>query len=838
MLKATSYNLPVSWCNLRTTLLLSSHSPEELPPSPELGPGCMYLYLRRRGWRGSAYLTTTICTNNALSSTAGPPTTAPATSTSTHTTRTTHTTYTTPALTRTISSAALLLPRSPHHLPLLSHPSKQLSSQTKLHSHHQLYHHNHPASHQPILLPTTRLIPSALRNTSRSAVNWHLVATRSNPSPRRRLLSINPLHQRHNAMSTTVTRSNSSTMTVQLPTASQSLLQPLMHSLKVSEPPKVAAEHVENVEDSSNVRGSNDPPKDNEMDKEWFVGSIDQGTTSSRFLIFNSQGEPVASHQIEFENKYPRSGWQEHDPLELVSSVHDCIEEATEDFIDLGYKSKQIRAIGITNQRETTVCWDKNTGEPLYNAIVWPDTRTKSLVRELKNRKGSDKLRDLCGLPLSTYPSSVKLLWMYRNIPAIRKAYDESRLAFGTVDTWLIYRLNGATQNNIHVTDTSNASRTMFMNIHTCQYDDQLLDFFQIDQKNVTLPKIVSSSEKDAFGQLVGGVLKGTRITGCVGDQSAALVGQCAFNEGEAKNTYGTGCFLLYNVGSKPVISQHGLLATVGYHLGEKATYALEGSVAVAGSGVKFLENNMKFIEKSSEVEKLALTVDDNGGVVFVTAFSGLFAPYWIDDAKGTIFGITAHTQRGHIARATLEATCYQTAAILAAMHADSGKELKNLAVDGGMSESDLTMQTQADVSGIPVERPAMRETTALGAAIAAGLAVGAWKSTEELRGWRGRGKRTFTPKVEAAQRKRGVKRWEKAVEMCRGWVEEDEAEGSGGEEEDEDEGKKEEVQGKKEQEAAASEAVKQAAGSEKKDAERKTNERADEGGGGASSSA
>jgi glycerol kinase len=326
---------------------------------------------------------------------------------------------------------------------------------------------------------------------------------------------------------------------------------------------------------------------------------------------------------------------------------------------------------------------------------VWPDTRTKSLVRELKARKGSDKLRELCGLPLSTYPSSVKLLWMYRNIDAVREAYDESRLAFGTVDTWLIYRLNGATQNNIHVTDSSNASRTMFINIHTLQYDDALLDFFQLDQKHVS--KIVPSSSTDAFGALVGGVLKGVPITGCLGDQSVALVGQCAFNEGEAKNTYGTGCFLLYNVGTKPVISQHGLLATVGYHLGDTATYALEGSIAVAGSGVKFLENNLGFISKSSEIEELALSVPDNGGVVFVTAFSGLFAPYLVDDAKGTLFGITAHTQRGHIARATLEATCYQTAAILAAMRADSGKELMNLAVDGGMSESDLVY---ADASG------------------------------------------------------------------------------------------------------------------------------------------
>jgi glycerol kinase len=270
----------------------------------------------------------------------------------------------------------------------------------------------------------------------------------------------------------------------------------------------------------------------------------------------------------------------------LISSVHDCIEEATNDFIELGYKPSQIRAIGITNQRETTVCWDKHTGEPLYNAIVWPDTRTTSLVRELKARPGSDRLRELCGLPLSTYPSSVKLLWMCRNVDAVRQAYDESRLAFGTVDTWLIYRLNGGPANNVHVTDSSNASRTMFMNLHTLQYDDELLDFFQIDQKLVTLPRIVPSSSTDAFGKLVDGPLKGTRITGCLGDQSAALVGQCAFNKGEAKNTYGTGCFLLYNVGSVPVISHHGLLATIAYHLGPTPTYALEGSIAVAGSPV------------------------------------------------------------------------------------------------------------------------------------------------------------------------------------------------------------------------------------------------------------
>lgn len=331
--------------------------------------------------------------------------------------------------------------------------------------------------------------------------------------------------------------------------------------------------------------------------------------------------------------------WHEHDPQELVNSVEECIERATAQFLEQGHEKSQIKAIGITNQRETTICWDTNTGEPLYNAIVWPDTRTTQLVRELKERKGADELLELCGLPLSTYPSSVKFLWLYHNVEAVKKAYDESRLSFGTVDTWLIYKLNGGKEAGVHVTDTTNASRTMFMNLHTLQYDDKLLDFFQLDRKNITLPKIVPSSDKDAFGALATTALKGIKITGCLGDQSAALVGQCGFSPGEAKNTYGTGCFLLYNVGDKPVISKYGLLATVAYDFGggRKAIYALEGSIAVAGSGVKFLMNNMGFIKHSSKITELAESVKDNGGVVFVTAFSGLFAPYWIDDAKGTL---------------------------------------------------------------------------------------------------------------------------------------------------------------------------------------------------------
>ncbi|KAK6957025.1 hypothetical protein Daesc_002310 [Daldinia eschscholtzii] len=511
---------------------------------------------------------------------------------------------------------------------------------------------------------------------------------------------------------------------------------------------------------------------------EWFIGSIDQGTTSSRFLIFNRHMDPVASHQIEFENLYPESGWHEHDALELLSSVESCIERAIEQFTFKGYSKSQIKAVGITNQRETIVCWDKNTGEPLCNAVVWPDTRTKDIVRDLKNYPGAHQIPELCGLPLSTYPTSVKLVWLLKNNLNVRNAYEEGRLAVGTVDSWLIYRLNGK-EKNVHVTDTTNASRTMFMNLHTRQYDSRLLSFFGIDRNKVALPRIVPSSDPEAFGSIGRGALAGVKIAGCLGDQSSALVGQCGFKAGQAKNTYGTGCFLLYNVGHRPVLSKYGLLATVAFDFGKgrEPVYALEGSIAVAGSGVKFLMNNLGFIRDSNRVGELAESVKDNGGVVFVTAFSGLFAPYWIDDAKGTLFGITQHTQRGHIARATLEATCFQTRAILEAMEKDSNHKLASLAVDGGMSNSDLTMQTQADVTGIRVERPAMRETTALGAAIAAGLAVeGCWTSLEELTELTRKkpGRRVFEPRVDRKKAQRMYQHWERAVEMSRGWVRDD----------------------------------------------------------------
>lgn len=364
--------------------------------------------------------------------------------------------------------------------------------------------------------------------------------------------------------------------------------------------------------------------------------------------------------------------------------------------------------MGITNQRETTVVWDKTTGKPLYNAIAWPDTRTGPIVRELKKRDGADKLQAICGLPISTYPSSLKLMWLMRNVDSVKAAYESGTLAFGTVDSWLLWHLNGGSKNGepVFVTDATNASRTMFADLETLQYSKQVLDFFQLDTAKIALPKIVASAEPEAFGKLAVSKLDGTPITGLLGDQSAALVGQAGFKDGDAKNTYGTGCFLLKNVGEKVVHSGHGLLATVAYDFSKFTphggrTYALEGSIAVGGSGVKFLVKNFSFAEAAHKITELAGTVPDSGGCVFVTAFSGLFAPYWIDDAKGTIFGITQHTEKAHIARATLEATCFQTRAILDAMELDSGKPLSELNVDGGMTNSDLCMQVSKRCSSI-----------------------------------------------------------------------------------------------------------------------------------------
>ncbi|PWY91818.1 glycerol kinase [Aspergillus sclerotioniger CBS 115572] len=476
-----------------------------------------------------------------------------------------------------------------------------------------------------------------------------------------------------------------------------------------------------------------------------YVGSIDQGTTSTRFLIFDRDGSCLASHQVEFEQIFPHAGWHEHDPLEIVASVETCIDGAVRKFEAQGYHRSCIEAVGITNQRETTVVWDIVTGQPLRNAIVWTDTRSQEIVDRLKKKPGASKLQQICGLPLSTYSSCSKLLWMLENNPPSKN------------------------KGNVHVSDPTNASRTMFMNLETLRYDDYLLDFFGI--RGVHFPKIVPSSDKNAYGHLAYGALADVPITGCLGDQSAALVGQKGFSPGMAKNTYGTGCFLLYNVGEKPVFSNHGLLATVAYHFGGKPIYALEGSIAVGGSGVKFLQNNLEFFKEPKEVNDLALTVKDNGGCVFVTAFSGLFAPYWIDDAKGTIFGVTQYTKKGHLARAVLEATCFQTKAILDAMEKDSGHALSELAVDGGMSNSDLAMQIQADLISIPVYRPEMRETTALGAAIAAGLAVGIWHNFAELRDINRAGGSVFLPEISREKSTESFALWEKAVRMSKGWV-------------------------------------------------------------------
>lgn len=328
--------------------------------------------------------------------------------------------------------------------------------------------------------------------------------------------------------------------------------------------------------------------------------------------------------------------WHEHDPLELISSIETCIDKAVKKFEESGYTRKSINAIGITNQRETTVVWDSETGNPLYNAIVWTDTRSQAIVRELRSRRGAEDLQQICGLPLSTYPSSTKLLWMIMNVPKVKTAYEKGQLAFGTVDSWLVYQLNGGPAANVFVSDPTNASRTMFMNLATLEYDDHLLDFFGIKGK-AHLPRIVPSSDKESYGNISSGVLQGVPIMGCLGDQSSALVGQKGFYPGLAKNTYGTGCFLLYNVGEEPVISKNGLLATVAFQFGSKRAYALEGSIAVGVSGVKFLQNNLSLFKESKDINELATSVEDNGGCIFVTAFSGLFAPYWIDDAKGTI---------------------------------------------------------------------------------------------------------------------------------------------------------------------------------------------------------
>jgi glycerol kinase len=494
-----------------------------------------------------------------------------------------------------------------------------------------------------------------------------------------------------------------------------------------------------------------------------YVAAIDQGTTSTRFMIFDHGGNVIAVDQKEHEQIYPKPGWVEHDPLEIWERTQEVMNGALE---KSGISSGDIAAIGITNQRETTVVWDKNTGQPIYNAIVWQDTRTDEIINELAREGGQDRFRLTTGLPLSTYFSGPKLKWILDNVDGARAKATNRDLLFGTIDAWLIWNLTGE-----HVTDVTNASRTMLMNINTLDWDDEMLRILDIPR--VVLPKIKSSSEIYGYATLSGaeGAVE-VPVSGDLGDQHAALFGQTCFNPGEAKNTYGTGCFMLLNTGEKPVQSKAGLLTTMGYKIGNrKAVYALEGSIAVTGALVQWLRDNLGLIQSSEEVEALAKSVEDSGGIYFVPAFSGLYAPYWKSSARGAIVGMTRYINKGHIARATLEATAYQAREVLDAMEADSGVKLSALKVDGGMVFNELLMQFQSDVLDVPVIRPKVSETTALGAAYAAGLAVGFWKDYDELRSNWGKDKE-WRPAMSEDLRKKLYSGWKKAVTKTFDWVE------------------------------------------------------------------
>jgi glycerol kinase len=498
-----------------------------------------------------------------------------------------------------------------------------------------------------------------------------------------------------------------------------------------------------------------------------YIASIDQGTTSTRCMIFNRRGEPVGVHQLEHKQQYPKPGWVEHDPMEIWAKSQDAIKGAMR---KAGASSQNIAAIGVTNQRETTVVWDRLTGRPYYNAIVWQDTRTDKIIAELASEGGQDRFRGKVGLPLTTYFSGPKIAWILRNVDGVRQAAEEGRAIFGNIDTWLIWNLTGGTNGGKHITDVTNASRTMLMNLQTLAWDRQMCEIMSIPP--VMLPEICSSAE--IYGHTVAnGVFGGViRVAGDLGDQHAATVGQACFESGEAKNTYGTGCFMLLNTGQKVIHSKNGLLSTVCYKFGdEKPVYALEGSIAITGALVQWLRDNLKLIDSASEIELLANTVEDNGGIYFVPAFSGLFAPYWRADARGAIVGMTQFINRGHIARAVLEATAYQTREVLDAMNADSGVDLKSLKVDGGMVHNELLMQFQADVLGVPVIRPKVPETTALGAAYAAGYAVGFWKSKSQMRqNWQV--DKTWYPDNESKAGTDNFAQWKKAVTRTFDWME------------------------------------------------------------------
>ena len=501
---------------------------------------------------------------------------------------------------------------------------------------------------------------------------------------------------------------------------------------------------------------------------EKFVLAIDQGTTSSRAIVFNHSGQIVGVGQQEFEQIFPNPGWVEHNPIEIWDSVRTVVADA---LVAAGINKDDLISVGITNQRETAVVWDKNTGEPVYNAIVWQDTRTAPIVRELAGDEGVEKYKDRVGLPLATYFSGTKIKWILDNVEGARARAEAGDLLFGTTDSWVLWNLTGGIEGGVHKTDVTNASRTLLMNLKTLEWEPDICADFGIPMS--MLPQICSSSEVYGHGR-EHGLLTGIPISGILGDQQAATFGQACFEIGMAKNTYGTGCFMLMNTGEEVVFSQNGLLTTLCYKIGDqKAVYALEGSIAVAGSLIQWLRDNLKIIGSAPEVEDMALTVEDNGGVYFVPAFSGLFAPYWRDDARGAIVGMTRYNTQGHLARAALEATAFQTREVLDAMDADAGVALKELRVDGGMIANNTLMQFQADVLGVDVVAPAVAETTALGAAYAAGIAVGFWEGEADvIDNWQ-EAKR-WTPNMDEKEVQRTYRLWKKAVTKSMDWVDED----------------------------------------------------------------
>jgi glycerol kinase len=495
-----------------------------------------------------------------------------------------------------------------------------------------------------------------------------------------------------------------------------------------------------------------------------YLGAIDQGTTSTRFIIFDRAGRIVASEQREHQQIYPRPGWVEHDAEEIWRRTQEVIAGALQ---QRALQPADLAAIGITNQRETTILWERKTGKPVYNALVWQDTRVADDVAELSRAGGQERFRDCTGLPLTTYFSGLKIRWLLENVSGLRKQAEMGDVLFGNIDTFLVWHLTGGADGGIHVTDVTNASRTQLMNLKTLDWDAGMLSAFGIPR--AMLPAIKSSSE--VFGTATESTLQGVTIAGILGDQQAALAGQTCFRPGEAKNTYGTGCFLLMNTGENAVPSKHGLLTTLGYRLGtQPAVYALEGSIAITGALVQWLRDNLGLIEKSSDIEALANSVTDNGGVYFVPAFSGLYAPYWKDSARGVIAGLTRYAGKGHLARAVLEATAFQTREVLEAMEQDSGITLNSLRVDGGMVENNLLMQFQADILNRPVVRSTIKETTALGAAYAAGLAVGFYKNVDDLRAnWSV--DHTWHPNLEADKREEMYRLWKKAVTRSFDWA-------------------------------------------------------------------